>query len=125
MKRSGPIKRTSGLKRGRALPRRSERAWEARREGDDAREAVLRRSGGRCEVDGPDCTLRASGTHHRLREAHGGPTTPENLVAVCRSCHTDAPGAIHRQPAWAYENGLLIHSWDGPPTEVWSPAQGC
>lgn len=60
---------------------------------------------GTCEV----CqVVPASQVHHRKRRSQGGPDTDENFVAVCVECHDD----IHRNPAWAYENGWLVRSWD-------------
>jgi arginine/ornithine N-succinyltransferase beta subunit len=33
-----------------------------------------------------------------------------NLISLCRECHT----YIHAHPAYAYESGYLVHSWDDP-----------
>jgi hypothetical protein len=54
-------------------------------------------------------------------ESQGGPTTPENLVAVCANCHTDSEEAIHRNVARSYALGLLIRQSAGPPSVPWSP----
>lgn len=69
------------------------------------------------------CVLCASRrdleVHHRKPTSHGGPNTLENLVALCgptpRGCH----GHVHAHPEESYASGLLLHSWDPDPTEVW------
>lgn len=62
----------------------------------------------RCEVRGEWCNGAATEVHHRKRRSQGGPDRDENFVAVCRDCHH----LIHERPAWAYENGWLVRSWD-------------
>ena len=69
------------------------------------REAVRRRSSGRCEVDAPGCRVVAVHMHHRLTRAQGGGHEAENLLLVCDSCHR----YIHDQPEYAYERGWLLH----------------
>lgn len=81
------------------------------------REAVRRRSGGRCEVSSVGCSRVATGMHHRFQR--GRVDTAANLVDVCRECHTASPAAIHRNVAASYATGLLIHSWEAMPTEPW------
>ena len=83
--------------------------------------AVKARSGGQCEVQSDGCWRWPIAPHHRLRQAQGGPDTPENIVAVCDWCHRLGPEAIHRLGGLAYEAGLLIRQADGPPTTPWSP----
>ncbi len=34
--------------------------------------------------------------HHRIPEAEGGPNTPSNLLALCRTCHDRAHGRSQR-----------------------------
>jgi len=91
--------------------------------GDDIppeiREAVRRRSGGRCEVRLEGCSGRATGQHHRLKR-RAGVHTVENLLDICPNCHTASPVAIHRNVAWSIEVGLLLNSWELPPTEPWT-----
>lgn len=88
----------------------------------DLRASVLRRAMFACEVRLDGCTLTARvGVHHRKPRGRGGLDTYENLVAVCDNCHTGSPRAIHRQPAWATEEGLLVPSWEPTPTTVWHP----
>lgn len=58
-------------------------------------EAVIARSGGRCEGQVADvCTGRAQHLHHRVRRSQGGPHTVENIVHLCEACHTWAHGNV-------------------------------
>ena len=72
-----------------------------------------------CEVQAPGCSGRATEMHHRLLRRHGGDDSPENLIPICANCHTQSPAAIHRNIAASVAAGLLIPSWEGPPTERW------
>lgn len=57
----------------------------------------------------PGCTHPADDPHEPLTRARGGSITdPFNIVPLCRQCH-DEVGA---GPDWAYDLGLLRHSWD-------------
>ena len=59
----------------------------------------------------PGCVRLADDVHEPLMRSRGGSITqPENLKPLCRPCHTYI---TDEQPDWAYELGLLIHSWDG------------
>lgn len=61
----------------------------------------------KCAV--PWCASYATDPHEPLTRARGGSTTdPANIVPVCRIHHDE----LHLEPAWAYELGLLRHSWD-------------
>jgi hypothetical protein len=54
--------------------------------------------------------------HHRLPRSHKFPGLhlPSNLILVCGSGDTGCHGRIHANPAWAYERGFLLHSWQDP-----------
>lgn len=84
----------------------------------DLRPAVILRDGG-CVLCG---SRRDIEVHHRKPTQHGGPDTLANLVTLCgptpRGCHGDVHGP---RSDWAYETGLLFHSWDPAPTEAWKP----
>lgn len=70
------------------------------------REAIRRRSGGRCEVHSQHCTGRATHMHHRLRRTHPESNTVENGLHVCSPCHT----YLHAVGKLAYDNGWLLRS---------------
>jgi len=53
--------------------------------------------------------VTATHRHHRKLRRHGD-ETPANILEVGVELHD----AIHRNPALAYEHGLLVHSWDDP-----------
>jgi hypothetical protein len=62
-----------------------------------------------CSV--PWCARLADDAHEPLTRGRGGSITdPENVQPVCRP-HHDA--ITFEEPEWAYELGLLVHSWDG------------
>lgn len=59
----------------------------------------------------PGCTSPAVDCHEPLTRSRGGSITdPNNMVPLCRPCHDEV---TFGEPAWAYELGLLVHSWDG------------
>lgn len=111
---SGGLSRRTPLRRGGPLQRRTplrsvspRRAAEARRR----RELIAELFGGITPPCArPGCTRQAVDIHEPLTRARGGSITdPGNWVPLCRPCHDE----ITLGPAWAYEAGLLIHSWDG------------
>jgi len=85
----------------------------------EIRQAVRRRSRGYCEIRSEGCGGHAAHMHHRLKRRHGIHTV-ENLVDTCWNCHTASPRALHRNVGWARSVGLLIDSWENPPTEPWT-----
>lgn len=84
----------------------------------EIRAALRRRSGGRCEIGLDGCSGTANHAHHRLKR-RSGVHTLENLVHSCWNCHTASPAALHRNIAWSLEVGLLLNSWENPPSEPW------
>lgn len=55
----------------------------------DIRYLALKRDGFRCR----HCSTRENLTvHHIVPKRHGGPTTVENLLTLCRSCHDIVEG---------------------------------
>ncbi|MER6809933.1 hypothetical protein ABT299_11690 [Spirillospora sp. NPDC000708] len=57
----------------------------------------------------PGCNRFAADGHEPLTRARGGSITdPDNVVLLCRPCHDE----LGTEPAWAYDLGLLRHSWD-------------
>jgi hypothetical protein len=62
-----------------------------------------------CEV--PRCTALATDPHEPLTRARGGSILDRaNVRLICSAHHSE----IHdTEPAWAYEQGFLKHSWPG------------
>lgn len=94
MKRSGVLRRTQ-MQRGRARLRTKPRpGWAT------VKAMVLVRDKWRCRV----CHDWAADVHHVQKRSTGGKArrpyldSPENLISLCRSCHTrtDAPYALGR-----------------------------
>ena len=97
-----PIRKVSA-KRARENRERAamaDRRWPDRREG-----AVM------CAV--PGCGA-ADDLHEVLTRARGGSITdPENTVPLCRQHNHDLAQKPESELQWAYDLGLLKHSWDG------------
>ncbi len=110
-----PLRRTTPLARGTTpLRRRRIRQVSAKRAAlaparAKALTIVRRRSGGRCEAQvAPGCTYVATDGHERLTRAAGGSITdPDNILDLCRACHTWAHD--HRKAAERY--GVLVSRW--------------
>lgn len=61
----------------------------------------------------PGCTALADDIHEPLTRGRGGSITdPENAVPLCRACHDEITFRPESELGWAYEAGLLRHSWD-------------
>lgn len=101
------LRPSGGLPRVKHLRNRSPKAARQQRE----RVAVLKELFPEpvvCAV--PECSQEATDPHEPLTRARGGSITdPNNIVGLCRKHHDE----VHLEPAWAYELGLLRHSWDG------------
>lgn len=69
-----------------------------------------------CVVCGMSLYAVSGSRHHRRPRSHkfGGLHLPANLILVCGSGTTGCHGKIHANPAWAYQMGYLVHSWDTP-----------
>lgn len=97
-----PIKAVS-LKRARQNRERAamaDRLYPGRREG-----AVL------CAV--PWCPRLADDLHEPKTRARGGSITDEdNCAPLCRPHHTQVTDGPESQLQWAYDLGILVHSWD-------------
>lgn len=56
----------------------------------------------------------ADDVHEPLTRTRGGSITdPANMVPLCRPCHDLVTFAPESELGWAYDAGLLRHSWDG------------
>lgn len=110
MKRSGPFRRRTPLRSTGRLrgTSRSGPARVARTPADylENRIVVAGRCKGRCEVKTPVCTGGWEETHHRLRRSQGGTHHHENLLAVCRACHT----YVHHHPTESYARDWMQRS---------------
>jgi hypothetical protein len=106
LRRRTPLKRgQSKLTRGRLNPVSSRRR---RRDADyeQARQAVLARSEGRCEVDvhSPGCSGRVEQTHHIGGRGGPDPHRLDNLLGCSAACHAE----IHANPNRSYLLGLMV-----------------
>lgn len=116
MKRGGPLKRNTPLKRSgfkqdrvSAQLKRTRAKRKSLAVPKDIYEAVLARDAG-CKAAGVapgQCQGRID-PHHILRRSQGGPDTMENLVSLCRAHHS----WVHDHPGESYELGFLKHSWE-------------
>jgi len=110
MKRSGPIARKTPLVNKKPIKRTPSAAKPASNRSKipkSVREAVERRSGGKCEAAVVVACRRKGGhLHHKLMRSQGGKHAEANLIDVCLICHH----YIHHHTGWAYENGYLIRS---------------
>ena len=60
-----------------------------------------------CEARIRGCTMTPTDVHEILTRGRGGSIIePDNVLALCRSCHT----WITNEPAWAKTNGFVV-SW--------------
>lgn len=108
LKQKTPLDSTSGLARVTPLNAMSTKRRRANRVRRDAVYATFGDAPG-CMV--PGCPRLADDIHEPLTRARGGSITdPANMAPLCRPHHTEITDT---EPAWAYELGLLVHSWDG------------
>jgi hypothetical protein len=77
--------------------------WPDRREG-----TVM------CGCGRPVCNRRADDLHETLSRARSGGviTDPSIWVPLSRECHEEITFRPESELGWAYDAGLLIHSWD-------------
>jgi hypothetical protein len=55
----------------------------------------------------------ADDLHEPLTRARGGSITDKgNQVPLCRPCHDEITFSPESELQWAYDAGLLVHSWD-------------
>lgn len=105
--RHAELERGAGPKRKTGLKAQSNK----RRRENRVRRKVAHETFGDQPVCGrPGCGQWADDVHEPLTRARGGSITdPDNMIPLCRF-HNDQIAA--EEPAWAYEFGLLKHSWD-------------
>jgi hypothetical protein len=111
--RKAPLARSTGIAR-RSLLRQvsAKRAAENRQR----RKMVTRMfPDGQPPCFVPWCGDGADDLHEPLTRARGGSITdPENALPLCRTHHDMITFRPESELEWAYEMGLLIHSWDAP-----------
>lgn len=108
-----PLARTSELNRGSQLERTGRINQQSRKrqaENRERRKVVRATFGDQPMCIAPGCTRWADDVHEPLTRGRGGSITdPANMAPLCRPCHDEV---TFTEPAWAYEAGLLKHSWD-------------
>ena len=97
------------MRRSRLQPM-SDKRRRGERELRRNREALIARSGGRCELAcSPYCTRVGTGTHHLRKRSQGGTHDLSNLMWSCDPCNT----WVEDNPAEAHALGLVVKSWEG------------
>lgn len=83
---------------------------------DQVKRMVDRRDGWRCVRCGASLESVPGSRHHRRPRSHAwaGLHLASNLILLCGSGTTGCHGWVHANPAQAYEEGLLVHSWQYP-----------
>ena len=72
--------------------------------------------GDQTQCTAPGCPKWADDLHEPLTRARGGSITdPANARPLCREHHDQVTFAPESELGWAYDCGLLIHSWDAWP----------
>jgi 5-methylcytosine-specific restriction endonuclease McrA len=108
LKRSAPLKQSSAPSAGETSLRRSPIKRRANGVDPTVRDAVFARDRG-CVGFRLVPEARCWGPldpHHVLRRSQGGLDTLDNLVTLCRACHS----WVHEHPAASIERGLLRRS---------------
>jgi 5-methylcytosine-specific restriction endonuclease McrA len=105
VKRSSMPRRRSGIRRVSA--KRAKENWQRRKIVDAVwiERPVCAR---------PGCGQWADDVHEPLTRARGGSITDrDNMVPLCRGCHDEITFRPEKSElGWAYDLGLLVHSWD-------------
>lgn len=97
LKRGSPLPRSSSLSKGTKLRHVGKRGRAIRSELEKVRPLVFERDGNLCRrCKDPLCT--PLDVHHRRARSQGGTHTLDNLVLLCRQCHTFVTD--HRAPDW-------------------------
>ena len=80
---------------------------------DQVKRMVDRRDGWRCVRCGASLESVPGSRHHRRPRSHAwaGLHLASNLILLCGSGTTGCHGWVHANPAQAYEEGLLVLSW--------------
>ena len=115
MKRGGPLKRTTPLKRSpmkrgtTPIRQQSPKAKNVAAKRKTLREGYHENGLYHCEccpVRGKDPELWTD-LHERVLRSRGGDATDEaNVIRLCRDCHE----YIHKNPEWATANNFMAHA---------------
>ena len=78
------------------------------------RREVLVRDGHECQLRGPRCTFDADHVDHIVPVSRGGTDDPENLQAVCLTCHAGktASEAVHGRASRRRRRPPPVHPAD-------------
>jgi hypothetical protein len=134
VKRGGPLKRGKPMKAGRPMKRTTALSPVSDRRRGQNRErramvASMFPERPLCVIytlsqDNPGiipgkvldrCERWADDVHEPLTRARGGSIVdPGNAVPPCRPCHDALTFKPESELGWAYDLGLLVHSWDAP-----------
>ena len=115
LERRKPLARGKRLERGAELVRRTPlRAVSAVRAAENRlrRKIVGQLFPERPVCHRPGCCQWADDVHEPLTRARGGSIVdPENMIPLCRAHHEEVTFCPESELDWAYEAGLLRHSW--------------
>jgi len=77
----------------------------------ERRRAVYDRDGGRCRRCGITVPLERSHIHHLVRRSEGGSHSLDNLVTLCRDCHSLMPEhqRVDGGPFYTSNSGYTLH----------------
>ena len=106
--------RRTPIRARRATPRRSPGRDDHGHTVETGRAETFARARGRCELQGPGCTVTATDWHHRQTRRYG-PDCPCNTVALCSHCHHVN---VHGRPEWARETGWIVSRHSANPGAV-------
>lgn len=113
-RRQKPLTRGSELNNGSGLGRTARIRPQSKKrqtENRERRKVVRATFGEQPMCAAPGCNSWADDVHEPLTRARGGSIAdPANMAPLCRPCHDEV---TFTEPAWAYEAGLLKHSWPG------------
>lgn len=109
-----PLRAGNGLQRGRPIRQVSSKRQAENRQRRAMIDALWPEQP-ECFV--PWCPLLADDVHEPLTRARGGSITdPANARPLCRGHHDEITFRPESELGWAYDLGLLIHSWNADRT---------
>src|SRR5690606_12958525 len=119
LNRGKPLQRTTPLPAGKTAPRPREtklRPVSKKRQAimPERRELVRAILAVQPQCVKPGCYADSQDGHERKTRGRGGSIlSPTDVIGTCRHHN----GELTMEPAWGYETGMLLHSWDEDPTE--------